>query len=58
MSKNTPSTMSFEHWGTKISITNPHSDIDIEEFFENCLSLAKAAGFSETSIKNYFDDGE
>jgi len=56
MSKNTPSTMSFEHWGTKITITNPNSDIDIEEFFENCMSLARAAGFADETIKKYFDN--
>jgi len=48
--------MSFEHWGTKITITNPNSDIDIEEFFENCMSLARAAGFADETIKKYFDN--
>ena len=53
---NPASKMSFEHWGEKITIKKPTSDITIEEFWEMCKSLAKAAGYHEDQIKEYFDE--
>jgi len=56
MNDNPPSTLSYEHYGIKISITNPNSDLCIEEFFDNCRSLARAAGYGEKNIKEWFDE--
>jgi hypothetical protein len=56
MDNNLPSTMSFEHWGEKVSITKPNSDIAIVDFWEMCKTIARAAGYAESSIKEYFDE--
>jgi len=52
----TPSKISFEHWGDKVTIKKSHSDINIEEFWEMCKSLARAAGYDEYNIKEYFNN--
>lgn len=54
--ENSKCTMSFKHWEEKVSITKPNSDINIEEFWEMCKRLARAAGYAESSIKEYFDE--
>ena len=48
--------MTFTHWGEKVTIKKPNSDITIEEFWEMCKTLAKAAGYHEDHIKEYFDN--
>ena len=48
-------TMSFKHWGEKVAITKPNSDINMEEFWEMCKTLARATGYTERNIKEYFD---
>ena len=54
--ENTPSKMSFEHWGEKITLKKPNSDITIEEFWEMCKSLAKAAGYHQDHVDKYFNE--
>jgi hypothetical protein len=54
--ENTPCKMSFEHWGEKITLKKPNSDIDMEEFWEMCKNLAKAAGYHQDHIDKYFNE--
>jgi hypothetical protein len=53
---NPPSKMSFEHWGEKITLKKPTSDITMEEFHGMCRALAKAVGYHDDHIKEYFDE--
>jgi len=50
------SKMTFTHWGEKVSITKPNSDITMEEFWGMCKDIAAGAGFSSEQIKEYFDE--
>jgi len=53
---NPPCTLKFKHWGETVSIKKPTSDIPMEEFHEMCRALAKAAGYHDDHIKEYFDE--
>ena len=48
--------ISVSHYGEKISIKAEKPDINIEEYFELCRHMAKALGYANESIKEYFDD--
>lgn len=53
--ENPPSKLTFEHWNEKVTIELPNSDIDVEQYFDMCRQIAKAVGFSESLIKEYFE---
>lgn len=53
--RNPPCIISFTSWDEKMSIELDHSDIDMEQFYDLCRRLAGAAGFSPSTIKEYFE---
>ena len=51
-----PFRITIEHYGEKVIIEKPRSDITFDEFIEMVRSAARGMGFAEETIKRYFDE--
>jgi hypothetical protein len=54
--KQEPSKISYQHWGETVTIEKDHSDLDMAEFYQMCKQLALAAGYSGSTVSEYFNE--
>ena len=52
--KKEPFRITMEHYGTKVTIEKPHSDIEIYDLEEMLRTLCLASGWQETLIDTIF----
>ena len=53
---NKPFRLTLEHYDIKITVEKSHSDIDADQLKELLRSLCMAAGFSEQTINEMFEE--